>query len=71
MFQRGLARTRPDWGAVSASLSGAETAVLIRGGIVSRREAARELALGGWAGAGDTLVVARAGAVAPCTWGSP
>lgn len=68
--QRGLARYTADWGSGYRPLSGAETAVLIRGGIVQRQWSRAELAQGVGLGAGDTLVVARAGAVAPWPVGS-
>jgi hypothetical protein len=66
-IQRGLARYTADWGRGYRALSGAETGLILSGGLVQRQLSSVELARGVGIGPDDTLLVARAGAMAP--WG--
>lgn len=63
--KRGLARYTADWGRAYRALSGNESGVLIRGGVVQRRLGSAELQRGIPLGPEDTLVVGRAGVVPP------
>jgi hypothetical protein len=59
--QRGLSRYTAGWGPTYRSLVDGETAVLVRDGVVRARYGADLLAAGIPLGAGDTLLVGRAG----------
>ena len=59
--QRGLSRYTADWGPTYRSLVDGETAVLVRDGVVRARYGPDLLAAGLPLGAGDTLLVGRAG----------
>lgn len=63
--KRGLARYTADWGRAYRALSGNESGVLIRGGVVQRRLGSAELQRGIPLGPEDTLVVGRAGVIPP------
>ena len=63
--QKGLSRYTSDWGPHYQPLSGQETALLLRNGVAQRRFNANEVDRGIPLRGGDTLVVARGGAVLP------
>jgi len=63
--QRGLSRYTADWGPLYRALSGTESGLLLRSGVVQQRIDASRLARGVALGAGDMLVVARSGARLP------
>jgi hypothetical protein len=63
--QRGLARYTAAWGSSYQALSGNESAVLIRAGVVLQRIDAAQLQGGVRLGPEDTLVVGRAGVIPP------
>ncbi|MCT0249037.1 phosphodiester glycosidase family protein [Synechococcus sp. CS-205] len=63
--KRGMARYTADWGRAYRALSGNESGVLIRGGVVQQRLGSTELKRGIALGPEDTLVVGRAGVVPP------
>jgi len=65
--QRGISRYDSAWGPSYRALSGSETALLLRQGVVSQQYGSRELEQGVPLRAGDNLLVARGGAVLP--WG--
>jgi hypothetical protein len=67
--QRGIGRYEDAWGPFYRALSGAETALLLRQGVVSQQFGSRELEQGVPLRAGDTLLVARGGAVLPWAQG--
>jgi hypothetical protein len=66
-IRRGLSRYTADWGAAYRSLSGGEQALLLRDGVVRERLDPARLAAGVPLRAGDSLLVARGGALLP--WG--
>jgi exopolysaccharide biosynthesis protein len=63
--QRGLARYTADWGSGYQALSGNESGVLIRGGVVLQRLNGAQLQRGIPLGNEDTLVVGRSGVIPP------
>jgi hypothetical protein len=63
--QRGLSRYTADWGPLYRALSGTESALLLRNGVVQERFDASRLAVGVPLAPGDMLVVARSGAPLP------
>ncbi len=63
--KRGLSRYTADWGPFYRALSGSESGILLRGGVVQTMLDASALARGIRLGPQDTLVVARAGAPLP------
>ncbi|MEB3322994.1 MAG: phosphodiester glycosidase family protein [Synechococcaceae cyanobacterium] len=63
--KRGLSRYTADWGPHYRALSGTETALLVRDGVVQHRFDQARLAAGVRLTAGDELIVARAGAPLP------
>ena len=63
--QRGLSRYTADWGPLYRALSGTESALLLRDGVVLERFDASRLALGVPLAPDDMLVVARSGAPLP------
>jgi len=65
--QRGLSRYTADWGPAYRALSGGETALRLRGGVVVERLDTGALERGVPLAAGEELVVARGGATLP--WG--
>lgn len=65
--QRGISRYNADWGRYYQSLSGAETGVILRDGLVVQRFESDQLSQGIPLGGDDLLLIARAGAVLP--WG--
>ena len=65
--QRGVSRYDAGWGPAYRSLSGAETAVLVRQGVVRQRIDSLELERGVPLRPGDTLLVGRGGVTLP--WG--
>jgi hypothetical protein len=67
--QRGISRYDDAWGQVYRALSGSESALLLRQGVVSQRFESNQLEQGVPLRAGDTLLVARGGAVLPWTQG--
>ncbi|MCP9773609.1 phosphodiester glycosidase family protein [Synechococcus sp. Tobar12-5m-g] len=69
-IERGLARYTADWGRGYRALSGAETGLILSGGLVQRQLTRDELANGVGLGPDDTLLVARAGATAPWAVGN-
>ena len=68
--ERGLARYTADWGRGYRALSGSETGLMLSDGTVQRQLSGQDLARGVGIGAGDTLLVARAGAWLPWPVGS-
>ena len=64
--QRGISRYDDAWGPIYRALSGSESALLLRQGVVSQRFESNQLEQGVPLRAGDTLLVARGGAV--LTW---
>jgi hypothetical protein len=67
--QRGISRYDDAWGPVYRALSGSESALLLRQGMVSQRFESNQLEQGVPLRAGDTLLVARGGAVLPWSQG--
>ena len=67
--QRGISRYTADWGHAYQALSGNETALLLRNDTVVQPFSALELERGVPLRQGDTLLVARGGAVLPWTQG--
>lgn len=67
--QRGLSRYTADWGPWYRALSSGETGLLLRDGLVSQRFDPARLSAGVALRPGDTLVVARAGALLPAAEG--
>jgi hypothetical protein len=63
--QRGLSRYTPDWGPQYRALSGQESAVRLRQGLVVERLDGSRLAAGVGIGPEDQLIVARGGVTAP------
>jgi hypothetical protein len=64
--QRGISRYTAAWGPFYRPLSGAETAVQLRGGVVQGRLDGPTLAAGVAIRPGESLLVARGGAELPC-----
>jgi hypothetical protein len=69
LVQRGLSRYDDAWGPVYRALSGSESALLLRQGMVSQRLDSGQLEQGVPLRPGDTLLVARGGAVLPWSQG--
>jgi len=67
--QRGISRYDDGWGPAYRSLSGSESALLLRQGVVSQRFESNQLVQGVPLRAGDTLLVARGGALLPWSQG--
>jgi hypothetical protein len=67
--QRGISRYDDAWGPVYRSLSGSESALLLRQGVVSQRFESNQLEQGVPLRPGDTLLVARGGVVLPWSQG--
>ena len=67
--QRGISRYDDAWGPVYRALSGSESALLLRQGVVSQRFESGQLEQGVPLRPGDTLLVARGGAVLPWSQG--
>jgi hypothetical protein len=65
--QRGISRYTADWGRYYQALSGAETGVILRDGLVVQRFEADQLSQGIPLGGEDLLLIGRAGAALP--WG--
>ncbi|MCP9850666.1 phosphodiester glycosidase family protein [Cyanobium sp. Morenito 9A2] len=65
--QRGISRYTADWGRFYRALSGAETGLLLRGGVVLERYESDQLSQGIPLSGDDVLLIGRAGAVLP--WG--
>jgi hypothetical protein len=63
--QRGISRYDDAWGPVYRALSGSESALLLRQGVVSQRFESNQLEQGVPLRAGDTLLVGRGGTVLP------
>ncbi|MFM7238425.1 MAG: phosphodiester glycosidase family protein, partial [Cyanobium sp.] len=67
--QRGISRYDDAWGPAYRALSGSESALLLRQGVVSQRFESGQLEQGVPLRPGDTLLVARGGAVLPWSQG--
>jgi hypothetical protein len=68
---QGMSRYTADWGPWYRAMSGNETAVLLRQGVVARRLDGDQLAAGVPLGGDDSLVVARGGVSLPWSEGEP
>lgn len=65
--QRGISRYTADWGRFYRPLSGSETGLILRNGVVQQRFEADQLSAGIPLGADDILLIGRAGTLLP--WG--